>query len=110
MPKRPDHRIPDNLSHAFGEAAILLIDWKGGAGEPVVTFEGKFVPIGILFNLVAERRFSDRVPASLLQLLLTYAGKDPKRRDQLADLRLLPLYEIAARCLQKWLDEKSRSV
>ena len=74
-----------------------------------MTFDGKLVPIGVLFNLVAERKFSDRLPASLLQLLLTYAGKEPKRRDQLAELRLLPIYEIAARCLQKWLDEKSRS-
>jgi hypothetical protein len=106
MTKRADHRIPDSLSHSFGEAAILLIDWKGGAGEPVVTFEGKPIPIGVLFNLVAERKFSDRLPASLLQLLLAYAGKEPKRRDQLAELRLLPIYEIAARCLQKWLDEK----
>jgi hypothetical protein len=71
-----------------------------------VNFEGKPVPIGVLFNLVAERKFSDRLPASLLQLLLTYAGKEAKRRDQLAELRLLPIYEIAARCLQKWLDEK----
>jgi hypothetical protein len=77
--------------------------------EPVVTFEGKPVPNGTLFNLVAERRFSNRVPAGLLQLLLTYAGKDPKRRDQLAQLRLLPIYEIAARCLQTWLNEKSLS-
>ena len=105
MTKRTSHRIPDSLSHSFGEAAILLIDWKGGAGEPVVTFEGKPIPIGVLFNLVAERKFSDRLPASLLQLLLTYAGKEPKRRNQLAELRLLPIYEIAARCLQKWLDE-----
>ena len=109
MTKRTNHRIPDSLSHPFGEAAILLIDWKGGADEPVVTFEDKSIPISVLFNLVAERKFSDRLPASLLQLLLTYAGKEPKRRDQLAELRLLPIYEIAARCLQKWLDEKSRS-
>ena len=109
MTKRANHRIPDSLSHPFGEAIILLIDWKGGTDEPVVTFDGKLVPIGVLFNLVAERKFSDRLPASLLQLLLTYAGKEPKRRDQLAELSLLPIYEIAARCLQKWLDEKSRS-
>jgi hypothetical protein len=50
MTKRTSHRIPDSLSHSFGEAAILLIDWKGGAGEPVVTFEGKPIPIGVLFN------------------------------------------------------------
>jgi hypothetical protein len=107
MSKRADHPIPDSLSHAFGEAAILLIDWKG-ANEPMVTFEGKPVRIGTLFDLVAECRFSDRVPASLLQLLLTYAGKKPERREDLARLELLPIYEIAARCLQKWLDEKAR--
>ena len=109
MTKRASHGITDSLSHPFGEAVILLIDWKGGADEPVVTFEGKQIPITVLFKLVAERKFNDRLPASLLQLLLTYAGKEPKRRDQLAELRLLPIYEIAARCLQKWLDEKSRS-
>jgi hypothetical protein len=68
------------------------------------------VRIGALFNLVAERKFADRVPASLLQLLLTYASKEPKRRNELAKLKLLPIYEIAARCLQRWLDEKSPSV
>jgi hypothetical protein len=46
MTKRADHRIPDSLSHPFGEAIILLIDWKGGAERPVVTFDGKLVPIG----------------------------------------------------------------
>jgi hypothetical protein len=97
MTKRTSHRIPDSLSHSFGEAAILLIDWKGGAGEPVVTFEGKPIPIGVLFNLVAERKFRDRLPASLLQLLLTYAGKEPKRRDQLAELRLLPISLVSQR-------------
>jgi hypothetical protein len=72
----PSH--PDSLGHPFGEAVILLIDWKGGADEPVATFEGEPIPIGVLFNLVAARKFSDRLPASLLQLLLTYAGKEPK--------------------------------
>jgi hypothetical protein len=66
------------------------------------------VRIGTLFNLVAEHKCADRVPASLLQLLLTYASKEPKRQDELAKLKLLPIYEIAARCLQKWLDEKAR--
>jgi hypothetical protein len=108
MAKPADHRIPDDLSHALGEAVILLIDWKGGADEPVVTFDGKPMQIGTLFNLIAERKFADRVPASLLHLLLTYASKEPKRRDELAKLKLLPIYEIAARCLQKWLDEKAR--
>jgi hypothetical protein len=108
MDNRPDHRIPESVSHPFGEAAILLIDWKGGTDEPFVNLEGAPVPIGFLFDLVVERKFRDAVPASLLQLLLTYAAKEPKRRDQLAELRLLPIYEIAARCLQKWLDDKSR--
>jgi hypothetical protein len=107
--KRPSHRIPESLSHPFGEAAILLVDWKGGADEPVVTLEGKSVPIGFLFRLVAEHKFSDRLPAGLRELLLTYAGKEATRRDQLAELNLLPIYEIAAHCLQKWLSEKSRS-
>jgi hypothetical protein len=63
--------------------------------------QAKPIPISVLFNLVAESKFGDRLPASLLQLLLTYASKEPRRRDQLAQLRLLPIYEIAARCLQK---------
>jgi hypothetical protein len=65
---------------------------KGGANEPAVTFDGKPVRIGTLFNLIAERKFTDRVPASLLQLLLTYSSKEPKRRDELARLKLLPIY------------------
>jgi hypothetical protein len=108
MSKRAEHRIPDSLSHPFGEAAILLIDWQGFAAEPIVTLEGRPVPISLLFNLVADQKFSDRLPASLLRLLLTYAGKEPKRREELAQLTLLPIYEIGARCLQKWLGEKSR--
>jgi hypothetical protein len=108
MPKRANHRIPDGLSHPFGEAAIMLIDWNGGPDEPVVILDGKPVPISLLFNLVADQKFSDRLPSSLLQLLLTYAGRNPKRREELAQLSLLPIYEIAARCLQKWLEEKSR--
>ena len=75
-----------------------------------MTFEAKPVRIGALFNLIAERKFAGRVPESLLQLVLTYASKEPKRRDELAKLKLLPIYEIAARCLQRWLDKKSRSV
>jgi hypothetical protein len=109
MNNRPNHRIPDSLRYAFGEAAILLIDWKGGIDEPVVTLEGKPLPISVVFKLVANQKFGDPVPASLLQLLFTFGDKEPKRQVQLAELRLLPIYETAARCLQKWLVEKSRN-
>jgi hypothetical protein len=79
MSNRPNQRIPESFSHPFGEAAILLFDWKGGTDEPLVNLEGTPVPIGFLFDLVVERKFSDQVPARLLQLLLTYASSRIRR-------------------------------
>jgi hypothetical protein len=42
----------------------------------------------------------------MVKLLLTYASKDPARQPQSDQLKLLPTYEIGARCLLKWVGEK----
>jgi hypothetical protein len=105
-----DRRIPDEISHAFGEALILLVQWQGGTDQPVVSIDGKSVRIGFVFDLVIRRKYTDQMPASMVQLLLTYASKDPKHHLERAQLMLGPTYEVGARCLLKWVgDKKSRS-
>jgi hypothetical protein len=94
-------RIPANISAAFGEAVILLIQWQGGADEPTVTLDAKPVLIGFVFELVIGRKY---------ELLLTYAREEQRRRVQADALRLVPTYEVGARCLLKWVgDKKSES-
>jgi hypothetical protein len=98
--------MPANVSSAFGEAVILLIQWQGGADEPTVTLDAKPVLIGFVFELVIGRKYSGQMPRSMAQLLLTYACEDGGRRVQADQLRLVPTYEVGARCLLKWVGEK----
>jgi hypothetical protein len=98
--------IPANISAAFGEAVILLIQWQGGVDEPVVTLDGKPVLIGFVFELVIGRRYSGQMPRSMAELLLAYARQEQRHRVQADWLRLFPTYEVGARCLLKWVGEK----
>jgi hypothetical protein len=105
-----DRRIPDEISHAFGEALILLVQWQGGADEPVVSIDGQSVRIGFVFDLVLGRKYADQMPPSMVQLLLTYASKDPKHHPQRAQLMLGPTYEVGAGCLLKWVGDKKSKI
>jgi hypothetical protein len=60
----------------------------------------------MVFELVAGRAFRDEVPRSMLELLRTYAARDPERQKEIAVLTLRPTYEIAARCLLTWVSYK----
>jgi hypothetical protein len=105
-----DRRIPDDVRDAFGEALVLLVQWQGGANEPVVSLDGKTFQISFVFDLVVGRKFTGQMPPSIVKLLLTYASKDHARQPQSDQLKLLPTYEIGARCLLKWVgDKKSKS-
>jgi hypothetical protein len=113
-PPKNEHRtsdnIPEDIGHVFGEALILLIQWRGGANEPVVTLDGKPVLIGFVFDLVIGRRYSGRMPRGMSELLLTYACGERGGRVQADALRILPTYEVGARCLLKWVgDKKSKA-
>jgi hypothetical protein len=101
-----DRHIPADVKDAFGEALILLVQWQGGAEEPVVSLDGKTFRISLVFDLVLGRKFKDQMPPSMVELLVTYASKDRARRPQSEQLQLLPTYEIGARCLLKWVGEK----
>jgi hypothetical protein len=105
-----DRRIPDDVRDTFGEALVLLVQWQGGANEPVVSLDGKTFQISFVFDLVVGRKFTDQMPPSMVKLLLTYASKDHARQPQSDQLQFLPTYEIGARCLLKWLgDKKTKS-
>jgi hypothetical protein len=101
--------IPDEASHVFGEALILLIQWKGGADEPTVMLDGQLLRISTIFSRVANLRYEDAVPRGMLDLLLAYAGKHRRRQPDMTALTLVPTYETAARCLLKWFNEKFRA-
>jgi hypothetical protein len=106
----PSDQIPEDISHAFGEALILLIQWRGGADEPAVMLDGEAVPIGFVFDLVIGRKYSGQMPRSMSELLQTYARREPGHRIQADALRILPTYEVGARCLLKWVgDKKSKA-
>jgi hypothetical protein len=77
MPRTPP--IPDDVGDAFGEALVLLVQWKRGADERVAVLDGKTIRIGLIFELVAGRTFKDKVPGSMLELLRAYASKNPER-------------------------------
>jgi|ERR1700722_4092844 hypothetical protein len=98
--------IPADVADAFGEALVLLVQWRGRAEEPVAVLDGKTMPISAIFELVAGRAFGDEVPRSMLELLQTYAGRDPERKKEIAVLALRPTYETAARCLLTWVGYK----
>ncbi len=105
MPRR-DHPIPDVISDAFGEALVLLVQWKGGPDEPIAILDGKSLKISLIFELVAKRAFKDKMPPSMLELLQAYALRDRERQKEIAGLALAPTYETAARCLLKWVEYK----
>jgi hypothetical protein len=98
--------IPDDLSDAFGEALVLLVQWQGGTDEPVAVLDGKPMPISMIFEMVTARAFRDEVPESMLKLLRTYAARDPERKKEIAALALIPTYETAARCSLTWVGYK----
>jgi hypothetical protein len=103
MTRRP---IPGDVADAFGEALVLLVQWQGGADEPVAILDGKTLSISTIFKLVADRAFRDKVPRSMLDLLQAYAARDPERQREIAALALLPTYETAASCLLTWVGYK----
>jgi hypothetical protein len=78
----PGRNIPDEIADAFGEAVVLLVQWQGGADEPVVSLDAKSFQISTVFDLIAGRKFTDRMPRSMVELLLTYASKERRRRPQ----------------------------
>jgi hypothetical protein len=92
-----------DVGDAFGEALVLLVQWQGGADEPVAVLDGKTTPISMIFELVAGRAFRDELPRSMLELRQTYAGRDPERKKEIAPLATLP---DAARCLLTWVGYK----
>jgi hypothetical protein len=98
--------IPADVADAFGEALVLLVQWNGGADEPVAILDGRSMKITMIFELVAGRSFRDEVPRSMQELLRTYAARDPERQKEIAVLALRPTYEIAARCLLTWVGYK----
>jgi hypothetical protein len=51
--------IPPDVGDAFGEALVLLVQWRGGADEPVTVLDGKTMPISMIFELVAGRASRD---------------------------------------------------
>jgi hypothetical protein len=51
--------IPDEAGHVFGEALILLVQWKGGAEEPTVMLDGQLLRISMIFSRVANLRCAD---------------------------------------------------
>jgi hypothetical protein len=106
LPKHASARIPADISAAFGEAVILLIQWQGGADEPTATLDGEPVLIGLVFELIIGRKYSGQMPSSMAELLLAYAREEPRRRVQADALRLAPTYEVGARCLLRWVSEK----
>jgi hypothetical protein len=100
--------ISDEAGHVFGEALILLVQWKGGAEEPTVMLDGQLLRISMIFSRVANLRCADTIPRGMRDLLLAYARREPTRHTELTALLLTPSYETAARCLLKWFDEKFR--
>ena len=98
--------IPADVADAFGEALVLLVQWEGGAVEPVAILDGRSMNITMVFELVAGRAFRDEVPRSMLDLLQAYAARDSERKKEIAALVLVPTYETAARCLLKWVEYK----
>jgi hypothetical protein len=99
-------RHPDEAGHVFGEALILLVQWKGGAEEPTVMLDGQLLRISAIFSRVANLRCADTIPRGMRDLLLAYARREPTRHSELTALLLTPSYETAARCLLKWFNEK----
>jgi hypothetical protein len=106
MADDPSKGIPNEASDAFGEALILLVQWKGGAEEPTVMLDGQLLRISMVFRRVANPRYADMLPSGMRDLLLAYARREPTRHSELAALLLTPSYETAARCLLKWFNEK----
>jgi hypothetical protein len=102
----PGKGIPDEASHVFGDALILLIQWKGGADEPMVMLDGQLLRISMVFSRVANLRYADKLPRAMLDLLLAYAGRKPTRQSDLTILTVSPTYETAAHCLLRWFNEK----
>jgi hypothetical protein len=82
--------IPAEIADAFGEALVLLVQWEGGADEPVAILDGRSMKIAMIFELVADRAFRDEVPRSMLELLRTYAARDAERQKEIAVLALRP--------------------
>jgi hypothetical protein len=98
--------IPDEAVHVFGEAPILLVQWKGGADEPTVLLDGQLLRISTVFSRVADLRCADTLPRGMRDLVLAYAQRDASRHTELTALMATPTYETAARCLLRWFNEK----
>jgi hypothetical protein len=98
--------VPFEACHVFGEALILLVQWKGGAEEPTVMLDSQLLRISMIFSRVANLRCADTIPRGMRDLLLAYARREPTRHSELTALPLAPSYETAARCLLRCFNEK----
>ncbi len=103
MPPPP---IPADVGDAFGEALVLLVQWRGGENEPFAVLDGKTVRVSVIFELVASRAFKDKVPASMQTLLQAHAARNRELQKDIASLALTPTYETVARCLLTWVAYK----
>jgi hypothetical protein len=61
MTRRP---IPEDVADAFGEALVLLVQWKRGAEEPTAVLDGKTIRIGLIFELVRGRHSKTTCPGA----------------------------------------------
>jgi hypothetical protein len=64
MANVPNRGIPDKANDAFGEALILLIQWRGGADEPTVMLDGQLLRISMVFSRVANPRYGGSTRSS----------------------------------------------
>ena len=69
----PGKAIPEETTQSFGEALILLVQWKGGADEPTVMLEGQLLRISMVFSRVANLRCADTLPRGMRDLLRAIA-------------------------------------
>lgn len=80
---------------------MLHVQWKRGVDEPIAVLDGRTMHISLIFEL-GQRRDAREHGGTLR----AYASRNAERAHEFGGLTLLPTYEVAARCLLKWVDEK----
>ncbi|ENN87262.1 hypothetical protein RHSP_25324 [Rhizobium freirei PRF 81] len=80
LPPLHEGHAPITLQQLFREALYAFEEWETEVTEPIVTFEARIVPIGVVFE--AMRECTDIVPNNIVsavteRLTKPWAGEGP---------------------------------
>ena len=79
LPDLHEGHAPITLQQAFGDALEAFDAWEDERAEPMVIFEDRVVPIGIVFD--SMRDCTDLLPRTMAEIVAETLARNPATAD-----------------------------